>query len=95
MSVVFSSPSDTVIMMQNPTAKVNVSVATEGETGYLNLVTGAVDDRKQDSEELGVPEMTARIKNSPYLSFNPGPRKQRFIQGLCWARPPLCLAFAG
>lgn len=27
--------------------------------GYLNLVTRAVGDCKQDSEELGIPAMTA------------------------------------
>lgn len=41
--------------MQNPAPKVNGSVATEGKIGYLNLVTRAVDDHKQDSEALGIP----------------------------------------
>lgn len=58
MSVLFSSLSDTVITMQNPTPKVNGSVATGGKIGYLNLVTRAVD-HKQDSEERGIPVMPA------------------------------------
>lgn len=63
--ILFSYQSDTVTMMKNPTPK--VSVATEGKIGYLNLVTRAVDDRKQDSEELGIPVMTAVTERTVYI----------------------------
>lgn len=52
--------------MQNPTPKVNGSVATEGKIGYLNLVTRAVDDRKQDSEELGIPVTPAATERTAH-----------------------------
>lgn len=52
--------------MQNPTPKVNGSVATEGKIGYLNLVTRAVDDRKQDSEELGIPVTPAAAERTAH-----------------------------
>lgn len=53
------------MIKKNPTPE--VSVATEGKIGYLNLVTRAVDDRKQDSEALGIPVMTAATERTVYV----------------------------
>lgn len=47
------------------------SVATQRKIGYLNLVTRALGECKQDSEELGIPVMTAAtVRTAHTFSFN-------------------------